>query len=128
MNEGLCRKLVAERSGGLCEARLDGGNSWQCLGVGQSFHHRKKRSQGGLWVPSNILHLCGDGTVGCHGYIEANPAMGRRWHLWLYAGQDSLTTPARLCWRGKKDWYSLDDEGGITWLTKDQLARLKPVG
>jgi hypothetical protein len=37
-------------------------------------HHRKKRGQGGPWTPENIVALCGDGTRGCHGWCEANPA------------------------------------------------------
>lgn len=127
MSEAQCRKLVAERSGGFCEARLDGKNSFACQGVGQSMHHRRKVSQGGKWTPSNIVHVCGNGTMGCHGYIEANPAMARRWHLWLYAGQPPAATPARLCFRGLTSWYLLDDEGGIAWLSKDQLAALRPV-
>lgn len=36
-------------------------------------HHRKKRSQGGPWSLDNIVHVCGHGTVGCHGWIEHNP-------------------------------------------------------
>lgn len=36
-------------------------------------HHRKKRSQGGLWTPVNIVAVCGHGTAGCHGWIEHNP-------------------------------------------------------
>lgn len=36
-------------------------------------HHRKKRSQGGLWIPSNVVALCGHGTSGCHGWVEHNP-------------------------------------------------------
>lgn len=37
-------------------------------------HHRKKRGQGGLWTPENIVAVCGDGTTGCHGWCEHHPA------------------------------------------------------
>lgn len=42
-------------------------------------HHRLKRGQGGGWEPENIVAVCGSGTTGCHGWIEANPkAAGRQ--------------------------------------------------
>ena len=34
-------------------------------------HHLVPRSQGGQWVAWNIVGLCGSGTTGCHGLIEA---------------------------------------------------------
>jgi hypothetical protein len=59
--EGPCRDLVRKRSGGTCE---------RCsVRLAESMHHRRFRSQGGPWAPSNILHLCGDGTTGCHGVL-----------------------------------------------------------
>lgn len=65
MTERECRRVIPIRSGGLCE---------RCgVGGGLSLHHRKKRSQGGLWTPENIVQVCGHGTVGCHGWIEHNP-------------------------------------------------------
>lgn len=88
-------------------------------------HHRRKRSQGGLWVPPNVVHVCGDGTVGCHGFIEANPATARKHRLWLYAGMDPRTTPALMVWRGQRGWYLLDDEGSLQWLSETALARLR---
>lgn len=124
MNEAQCRGLVSQRSGGLCEARLGGRDALSCRGVGESMHHRRKRSQGGLWTPSNVVHVCGDGTTGCHGYIEANPVQARRARLWLYAGMDSLTTPAHMIFRGMRGWYLLDDEGSCTWLSEPALARM----
>ena len=72
--ERRCRELVAERSGGLCE---------RCGGEAHSFHHRVKRGQGGPWSPENIVHLCGHGTVGCHGWVESHPnaAEGEGFHV-----------------------------------------------
>lgn len=64
------RRIVKERSGGYCEVRIHG----ICTGRAESVHHRKNRSQGGNWAPSNLLHLCGDGVRGCHGWITENPA------------------------------------------------------
>lgn len=126
MNENKCRIVVSERSSGFCEARLVGQHAYRCLGMAQTMHHRRKRSQGGEWRPSNILHVCGDGTRGCHGYIEANPAMARKYGLWLFAGQHPVSSPAKVAFRGTSAWYLLDDEGNMTWLSRDALARLKP--
>lgn len=66
--------MVIARAGGRCE---------RCDGIGITMHHRKKRSQGGDWIPSNIVALCGDGTRGCHGWVEANPndAEFEGWHV-----------------------------------------------
>lgn len=36
-----------------------------------SAHHLIPRSLGGIWTESNIVGLCGDGTTGCHGLVEA---------------------------------------------------------
>ena len=43
------------------------------IGAAQSFHHRVKRSHGGPWACDNIVHVCGDGVRGCHGWIESHP-------------------------------------------------------
>ena len=49
-------------------------NPW-CLVCGElagSAHHVIKRGRGGDDVQENLVPLCGDGTRGCHGLIEAN--------------------------------------------------------
>ncbi|WNN95721.1 HNH endonuclease [Mycobacterium phage Dulcita] len=75
MNERQCRAEVLERCGGLCERCGRGGPV--------TMHHRKKRGQGGPWEPWNIVALCGHGTTGCHGWVEANPlaAHATGWHV-----------------------------------------------
>lgn len=92
--------------------------------MGESMHHRRKAGQGGLWTAANIVHVCGDGTVGCHGYLEANPATARKRGLWLYTGQLPLVTAANMVFRGLTAWYLLDDEGSITWLSRRGLDRV----
>lgn len=42
-----------------------------CGSVDFSIHHVLKRSQGGDDVRENLVALCGHGTAGCHGRIEA---------------------------------------------------------
>jgi hypothetical protein len=51
-------------------------------GITGSVHHLLKRSQGGDDVPENLVPLCGHGTSGCHGDIEARrqPALSRLRH------------------------------------------------
>lgn len=119
MSEATCRALVSERSGGMCEMRWEG-----CRGVGESMHHRRKRSQGGAWTPANILHACGDGTTGCHGFTEANPVSAKRRGIWLYASQHPLLTPVQMVFRGLTGPYLLDDEGSVQWLSKRALERI----
>lgn len=43
-----------------------------------SVQHRKSRGAGGTSDPAinlscNLITLCGSGTTGCHGHVEANP-------------------------------------------------------
>lgn len=121
MNEKDCRILVRERSGGMCEVRQKD----VCRGQGESMHHRNKAGQGGEWQPSNILHVCGDGTRGCHGWIEANPASARRRGLWLFRGQNPATTPCTIIFRGLSGAYLLDDHGSIHWLSSRALEYLR---
>lgn len=53
------------------------------------WHHRKRRSQGGTWAPSNGLRLC----PLCHGWVHANPAVSTE-HGWLVdAGADPAAVP-----------------------------------
>jgi hypothetical protein len=86
--EAKCREIVAKRSDGLCE---------RCGCEAHSFHHRVKRGQGGPWSPENVVHLCGHGTVGCHGWVEGNPnlAEAEGFHVrpWNDPSRVALVTP-----------------------------------
>lgn len=42
-----------------------------CGHIDISVHHILPRSQGGDDVWENLVPLCGDGTTGCHGAVEA---------------------------------------------------------
>jgi hypothetical protein len=45
-----------------------------CMGPATSLHHMVPRSLGGDDVADNLVPLCGTGTTGCHGLVEArNP-------------------------------------------------------
>lgn len=113
MSEKTCRDVVRVRSGGDCELRLDG-----CLGRAHSVHHRRKRSQGGPWLPSNAVHSCGDGSRGCHGVITETRTeyYDNGWivHSW----SDWKSTPILMHTAHGHTWVLLDDEGGyrlVAW-------------
>lgn len=101
MNEKQCRALVNERAEGCCEF---------CGLYGTTLDHRKPRSQGGLWEPSNIFALCGHGTTGHHGWKEHNPkdAAEKGLRVWSYQN------PAEVAVLRRGIWVYLDDEGGYT--------------
>jgi hypothetical protein len=99
------RQLVQFRFGNRCA---------RCGGFGATIQHRKPRGMGGssdpaINYPSNLLWVCGDGTTGCHGYMESFRfeayTMG-----WLVAdGMDPAKVPVVL-WDGRR--VVLDVYGG----------------
>lgn len=98
--ERLTRKVLRERSGGICEVC---GHA-----PAESVHHRKKA--GREWSPSNTLHTCGDGVRGCHGHIEGHPNAAKEQGWWLLPIQDPARTPVWLAGRG---FVFLADDGSI---------------
>jgi len=101
VNEIECRRTVNARSDGMCERCGQWG--------GTTLHHRRKRSQGGEWSAANCVSLCGHGTAGCHGWVEAHPvaAEGEGWHVrpWQRSG--------RVLYRGM--WATLCDDGTVEY-------------
>lgn len=73
-------------------------------------HHRKNRSQGGEWTPSNLLHLCGSGCTGCHGYIGSNPSESYEQGWMVRRIDDPSKSPVWLFGWG---FVILTDTGGI---------------
>lgn len=100
--EQLAREVTRSRSGGLCEICGDARAT--------NFHHRKNRSQGGQWCPSNSLDLCGSGTTGCHGLVGANPKRSYEQGWLVRRGHDPAKTPVWLAGRG---FAWLTDDGSI---------------
>ncbi|QDM55958.1 HNH endonuclease [Gordonia phage Trax] len=98
-NEKECRRIVYERSEGVCEIC--------CMAPAQSVHHRRKRSHGGPWTAANCIHICGDGTRGCHGWIEANPKKAHDRGYWVWSWEDERAMPI-LLWG---DWVLLQEDG-----------------
>lgn len=96
MNERRARRIVADRSNGVCE---------RCSRArATDMHHRKNRSQSGAWSPSNLLHLCHR----CHMEVTVNPriAYEQGWSVPSYA--DPTTTPA---WVAGWGFVLLTDSG-----------------
>lgn len=99
-DERRARRLVYARSGGQCEMA-----GLRCLGEAAEWHHRKNRSQGGEWLPSNGLHLC----VVCHQWVTDHPAGARLMGWSVPSHRDS----GLIAVRRRHDWVLLDDEGGF---------------
>lgn len=98
--EMAARRLVRERSGGICEV----------CGAARAtnYQHRKNRSQGGQWSAANGLDDCGSGTTGCHGFIHANPAKSYAAGWSVKGAFDESSTPVRTV----RGLVLLDNEGG----------------
>jgi hypothetical protein len=101
VNEKRCRAIVSDRSEGLCE---------RCCRQGHTYHHRKNRSGGGRWSPSNIVFLCGDGVRLCHGWVTTHPTDAGVEGFHVAPWRDPLDVP--ILWRGS-NWAHLDDEGKV---------------
>lgn len=98
------RAAVYERSNGVCE--LCGASR------GSNWHHRKARSQLGLWTPANGLHLCGSGTTGCHGWVESHPAFSYENGWRLHTIDEPEAVPVWLSVPMPAPWL-LDDQGDL---------------
>lgn len=114
LTEGDAKKIVRERAANMCELRIPG----VCRGRYESYQHRKRRghcTRAELWDPANGLGVCGDGTVGCHGWITGHPARSeeRGWSLretWIIAERDAWMYSFNY---GGAGWYLLDSNGGL---------------
>jgi hypothetical protein len=101
VGEKKTRLIIAERSGGVCEI---------CgLAPVTDAAHRKPRSQGGLWSPSNLLASCRP----CHAGNHSQPvkAVANGWHLAM--GSAPREEPTTLCIEGVFRKVLLDDAGGL---------------
>lgn len=113
-SEQRARAVVYARSQGRCEV---------CGRQAHTVHHRVKRGQGGTWSPANLLHICGDGTRYCHGWIEQQPTHAMTLGLWVPTHADPRTTPAFIQpAMFTRDWWTHDDDGMLT------LAHDHPTG
>lgn len=115
MSETAARLVIRERSGGRCEMQITS----RCRGRAESAAHRVRRGQGGLWVPSNLLDACGDGTTGCHGWMGSKPTWAKAAGLEVpgYVTEPGLV-PAWIAPHGwARGWWHLTDDGCLTECT-----------
>jgi hypothetical protein len=97
--ETRARAGLRRRSGGRCEG---------CpADVATDYAHRTGRAQGGLWCPSNALHLCRR----CHSWAHSEPEMARSVGWMVRRSEDPATIPALLHGRG---WVLLNPDGSMT--------------
>lgn len=94
------RRAVYARAGGRCEV----GATLECRArrglfdavTGRSLHHRRPRRMGGtraldIHDPANLLAVCGNGSRGCHGWIESHRRAALE-HGWLLSsGADPVS-------------------------------------
>lgn len=97
--ERWARKLLAARSGGLCEVcRRE---------PAVDAHHRRNRSQRGQWDISNLLHLCRRE----HQHIGTHPAVSYERGWSVRSTDDPASVPVFLAGHG---WVYLTADGGRT--------------
>lgn len=110
--EEAARRIVRQRDGHQC--RLCG---CSIVDVPSSIHHRLPRGRGGsalLERPSNLVRLCGTGTLGCHSWLESNRTLAA-YTGWLLPRNNpdiDPTTEPILIHGGR--WVLLDDDGNVT--------------
>lgn len=75
-------------------------DGYQCARCGKpvidvlrSIHHRKRRSQGGKSTPDNLVLVCGDGVLGCHGHVHRNPEQSYDLGWLVREGDDPALKP-----------------------------------
>lgn len=108
------RRIVEQRSGGVCESCGDNPAS--------DVHHRQYRSRGGSHDVHNLIHLCGWGNhTGCHGRAHSD---GEREGLSIRRGFRSILQP--VLYRGV--WVRLEDDGTVTRLSESVAEMLMRGG
>lgn len=96
--ETLGRKIVSERADEHCERC---GLQSDAL----EWHHRRNRSQGGLWDPANGMAL----DRACHHFVTVNPEASDKPGWTVLNGEDPRTKP--VLYRGR--WVLLDNDGRV---------------
>jgi len=103
--ERRARELVYERSNRICEI---------CSAArAHSAHHRLRVSQGGLWAATNLIHLCGHGTSGCHGMVHSGPRLGQLSGWLVKRGGYPATIPVYLTGPDGARYVWLGEDGSL---------------
>jgi 5-methylcytosine-specific restriction endonuclease McrA len=112
MDEARCRSLVTQRAL-IPWSETEYGGPPGCEGCGTlrsisfEMHHRRFRSRGGLWVPSNVILLCKRCHDGAGGELLWAQFRGYNVHTW----EDTTQVPVQLWWSDRP--VLLDDVGGV---------------
>lgn len=113
-------RLTARRDHYRC---LRCGNELDHIWSGHSLHHRHMRSHPfpGLHLPANLIHLCGSGTTGCHGWVHNHPKTAMEYGWIVSMGEDH---PENIpVWDAHQGWLLLDNQGGYTLCDRDGNPR-----
>jgi hypothetical protein len=107
-------ELALERAGYSCE--VCDGLIGDIRGWDWSAHHRAPRQAGGTRdaaynAITNLLIVCGSGTTGCHGLIEAHRTTAYTAGWLVHRGQDPTTVPILRLDQGYT-WWLLTTDGG----------------
>ena len=130
--------LIVERDRGAC-VRCGRTVDLSARGIGWSIHHRRPRGMGGsrnpvVSAPANGLLLCGSGTTGCHGAVEADRDAGRQQGFLVPQWRDPVDVPVQhrvhgWSWVGEDSWVPLTQ--GELWIQAGEWladeARLRGV-
>lgn len=113
-------RLTARRDHYRC---LRCGNELDHIWSGHSLHHRHMRSHPfrGLHLPANLIHLCGSGTTGCHGWVHNHPKTAMEYGWIVSMGEDHPETVP--VWDAHRGWLLLDNQGGYTLCDRDGNPR-----
>lgn len=97
-----------------------------CGRAATSWHHRVPEGRGGPTDRFNCIPVCGDGTRGCHGWIEHHRAEALRAYLLIpggfergrYVGPDFVYR-ARYngeAWDDERGWYPI---AALAWWRRE---------
>lgn len=65
---------------------------------------------------SNCVLLCGNGVVGCHGWVESHPKLAMETGWWVSRYADESDVPV---YRYGSEWVLLLDDGGVEVIERD---------
>ena len=100
-------RLTARRDHYRC---LRCGNELDHIWSGHSLHHRHMRSHPfpGLHSPANLIHLCGSGTTGCHGWVHNHPKTAMAYG-WIVSGYNDHPETVPV-WRGSMTFEQTNEK------------------
>jgi hypothetical protein len=105
------RQLVLARDGHRCVRCRGSLTRW----FGYSLQHRRARGRGGDTRPHtncacNLVAMCGTGTLGCHGWVEAHPLLaGLPEHGWSMSKTITDPSTVPVLWFGRLVLLGHDD-------------------